>query len=403
MTSLDLTTTNLDFSWQSNDLVTTTTGSDPYLRIVMTVGDALNISLFPGQEHFDGVLYFFNGDNANFDVTTDLPVQTVSPTQYNPFEYFVSIPPPDPAITKIPIAALQATAPVSSASIGIEIGFYGTIAITVVNSADLFTNGDDYVDFRSNLTPSQALAVFRGAIIYADTSTGADTINLPDVANYPDLSWDPNQTFFVANGNDTIYGGDGNNKIGLGAGTDTVNLQGNGASATITGADGNYTLNLGASVSDLGIYKISLGNGTDKINIEGNGTNTTIAGANGNYTISIGATYTDSSKYTTSLGAGDYTVNIQGSGISKITGADGQYSFSYVGTGQDTITISGNDAQTSLFADGGTHNIKLAGGPAIIELIDGAEATITGTGGSGNAVVLDGGTISALSVCPKSS
>jgi hypothetical protein len=131
-------------------------------------------------------------------------------------------------------------------------------------SGTLFTTGADTVDF-NNLTSDQQAAIAGGADLYHGHG-GDDVVTLPSVANYNEslgsaggtLVWNPSQTFYTgsqAGDTYTVNGSDGSYNIALGAGSDTVTINGNGTS------------------------NITVGTGSDTITIEGTGTNTLTVGS----------------------------------------------------------------------------------------------------------------------------
>jgi Ca2+-binding RTX toxin-like protein len=153
--------------------------------------------------------------------------------------------------------------------------------------AGLFTTGADTVDF-TKLQPNQVAAINSGADLYHSLA-GNDTIVLPNVANYQltsTVKFDPTQTFFAGDGNDTITGGDGNYNIALGAGTDSATVNGNGNS-NITAGGGSDTI----TINGTGHSIITPGSGTLNATIGGGGIvelTSTTAPATGSITFAPG-------------------------------------------------------------------------------------------------------------------
>ena len=134
----------------------------------------------------------------------------------------------------------------------------------------LFTTGADGVNFNS-LTSDQISAVNGGADLY-NSLAGNDDVTLPNIAHYQltsTVAWGPSQTFTAGDGNDLITGGDGSYNIALGAGSDTVTINGNGSSK-ITAGTGSDTITITGNGNNI----VRAGTGDDTITINGNGDNT---------------------------------------------------------------------------------------------------------------------------------
>jgi putative Ig domain-containing protein/glycoside hydrolase-like protein/cadherin domain-containing protein/HYR domain-containing protein len=155
--------------------------------------------------------------------------------------------------------------------------YYQQISFPVAPSA-LFTTGAQTVDF-NNLTPSQKIAVSDGADLY-DGQGGSDTVTLPTTNNYNEvidstgdtLNWGLASTFrtgSLAGEHYTVIGYDGNYKVALGAGEDTVNINGNGNS-TITGGNGSGTDTI--TIVGTGNNIVNAGTKSELVSISGGGT-----------------------------------------------------------------------------------------------------------------------------------
>jgi hypothetical protein len=122
-------------------------------------------------------------------------------------------------------------------SLSLQFGVY------VSFPAMLFTTGADPVNF-NNLQPAQQAAIAGGADIYHGFG-GNDVVTLPNVANYKEsvgngatLGWNSAQTFTTGSLVGQAYqvnGGDGSYNIALGAGTDSVRINGSGNSTVAAG------------------------------------------------------------------------------------------------------------------------------------------------------------------------
>jgi hypothetical protein len=145
-------------------------------------------------------------------------------------------------------------------------------------SLSLFTPFQDLVNF-NNLNSTQTQIMESGEDV-SNGGGGGDTVTLPDRAHY-DFAAAGSVGFSFSTGSTTsdarttstgtpiisnrVYGTDGNYNITLGAGTDAVQITGDGAN-TITGGSG------------LGYVTIS-GSGTETINVKGGTQSLTLAGS----------------------------------------------------------------------------------------------------------------------------
>ena len=153
------------------------------------------------------------------------------------------------------------------------------VTITIVGPpAALFTTGADTVNFNSLTTAQQAAIQNNPSSIY-DGLGGDDVVTLPSAANFNEsvgdgdtLNWSSTTPFVTGSrpGNAyTIKGTDGNYDLQLGAGSDTVTIDGDGSS-TIAAGSGDNTI----TITGNGNNTITLGAGDDVATISGTGDNT---------------------------------------------------------------------------------------------------------------------------------
>jgi len=112
----------------------------------------------------------------------------------------------------------------------------GTLSAGAITLPPLFTTGDDVVDF-NNLEAGQVIAIANGADLYHGLG-GTDFVDLPNVANYAAIGWSSSATFYtgsLAGDSYFVTAGDGNYNIQLGAGSDSVTIDGNGDSVITAG------------------------------------------------------------------------------------------------------------------------------------------------------------------------
>jgi probable HAF family extracellular repeat protein len=126
---------------------------------------------------------------------------------------------------------------------------YNSASSYLATPAELFTS----------LMPNQQSAIGSGVDLYNGLG-GNDVVTLPSVANYSEslgssggtLNWDPSQTFSTGSqvgDKYTVRGSDGNYNIALGAGSDTVTINGNGNS-DITAGSGSGTITISGTGSN---------------------------------------------------------------------------------------------------------------------------------------------------------
>ncbi|MGY4414861.1 hypothetical protein ACVWW4_006597 [Bradyrhizobium sp. LB7.1] len=142
----------------------------------------------------------------------------------------------------------------------------------VLLGSDLFTSGAEGVDF-NDLLPVQQVAIAGGADLYHGLG-GSDSVRLPTITNYNvslgnaggTLGWDPTQTFqtgSLVGDHYSVTGSDGSYRIALGAGADTVTINGSGSSIITTGG-GPATIAINGS----GANTINLGTGSANITVD---------------------------------------------------------------------------------------------------------------------------------------
>jgi hypothetical protein len=215
----------------------------------------------------------------------------------------------------------------------------------------LFTSGADTVNF-NNLTSAQQSAIAGGADLYHGLG-GNDVVTLPSVANYNvslgsagrTLNWNPSQTFStgsLAGDTYSVTGSDGSYNVALGAGSDTVTIDGNGKS-NITAGSGSDTI----TINGTGTNSVAAGSGPETLAIAGGGT----LQVNGN--LSVGSA---------TIGANS-TLELNGAA----NGGPITFSLNGVSTSQnETLKIDGATMPTNVikgFTVGDT--IDLAGVPYI--------------------------------------
>jgi hypothetical protein len=195
-------------------------------------------------------------------------------------------------------------------------------ATATIQEVALFTTSADSVDF-NNLTSAQQAAIAGGANVYNGLG-GSDIVTLPSIANYNvslasaggTLNWDPSQTFVTGSqvgNNYTVYGSDGSYKVALGAGSDTVAINGNGSS-TITAGSGSSTIDT-ITINGTGTNTINLGTEAANITLTGSNNNIDFFSANETATLVLPAHFKENISGFTSgdvidlKGQGDLTLS----------------------------------------------------------------------------------------------
>lgn len=223
----------------------------------------------------------------------------------------------------------------------------GFVATPDTNAPELFTSGADTVNFNS-LTTTQQSAVTAGADLY-NALGGGDTITLPN-ANPGDLSvpiagtnktFDFTETFAVGdNIGDTtsVSGNGGSYNIALGAGTDTVQIAG----------DGNNI--------------IDAGSGFDTVAFNGSGSNTIVGNLTGSISIAPGTSFNIKGGELHVAGNFLGTANIGAGSILELQGAEGG-AISFAGGGATLILDQPTQFNGTIYGFGPTDTIDLANVP----------------------------------------
>ncbi len=152
----------------------------------------------------------------------------------------------------------------------------GVLSSGVLALPPLFTTGADVVDF-NNLEAGQALAIANGADLYHGLG-GNDFVDLPDVANYAAIGWNPGATFSTGSLDGDAYfvtAGDGNYNIALGAGSDSVTIDGNGDSTITAGYGAGDIVSEGTGVNTIDLQPAP---GGGAVTLTGPGGVTTVDG-----------------------------------------------------------------------------------------------------------------------------
>jgi Ca2+-binding RTX toxin-like protein len=156
-----------------------------------------------------------------------------------------------------------------------------------------------------------------------------------------------NSTLSLGNGNNTILAQDGNHKITTGSGNDNITL-GAGIS-TISSGDGDDSVTI-ATTQNTNNYTINLGAGNDSLQLNGNGGELArVSSSSGNDQINI-----NNIRSQITLSSGDNTVNLNNSQLS------GESNVINTGAGNDMIAVKSNGSNT-INVGNGTNQITLSG------------------------------------------
>jgi hypothetical protein len=239
-----------------------------------------NVTIFTGSSGSSGETTTQDGAtplgvSINPDGSFEVSWQESDTTTIDPFtgaeftvftDYYESYA-ADGAPTSAAVQIDTGTGTIDANGAGSQSGDIGFVA--AFSGPALFTTGADIVDFNENapdgLTAGQQDSIAAGADIYHGLG-GNDVVTLPSEANYKEsvgggktLGWTDTaaSTFYTgsqAGDTYTVNGSDGSYFIQEGAGTETININGNGSST------------------------ITIGYGTDNVTINGTGANTISAG-----------------------------------------------------------------------------------------------------------------------------
>jgi hypothetical protein len=259
-----------------------------------------------------------------------------------------------------------------------------TLTLSVTGSTlSVILNGTTY-----------AYAVSDTDLVHARTLAGDDTVNVLSTA----LSLPA--TIYLGSGNDTVNLGNGSNTINAiqgplvfdgGAGTDLLNIndQGNTASRsfTVTSTSISRSATASKTYGNLEGITIHAGSGNDTTTIVSTLSTTpvTINGGNGLDTL-VGPNVTNS--WTISSGNGGKVGHVSFTGMENLTGGSGADTFKFSGTGNVTGALSGgggaDQLNFALLTDSG------AGGRAITLNLQ------TGVATRADGLNLIGGTFSGI-------
>ena len=236
---------------------------------------------------------------------------------------------------------------------------------TIVEPQPLFTTGNDTVDF--NLVPTDSY-------VYGtqyDALNGNDSVKLPDSSNYQRLGYDPANTFFAGDGNDTIYSRNLNDIIDGGNGTDTINY---------SLATSGVTVNLGSSLA-----QNTGGAGTDTLinfeNLTGSNFNDTLLGNSGDNVLDGGAG-TDTLNYVTASAGVTVSLALTGAQNTGGAGIDTISNFENLTGSNFNDTLEGNSGNNTLIGGSGTDTLSYANATAGVT-VDMGTAAAQNTIGAG--------------------
>jgi len=156
-----------------------------------------------------------------------------------------------------------------------------------------------------------------------------------------------NSTLNLANGNNTILAQDGNHKITTGSGNDNITI--GAGTSTISSGDGDDNVTI-TTTQNTNNYTINLGAGNDSVQLNGNGGELArVSSSSGNDQINI-----NNIRSQITLSSGDNTVNLNNS---QLSGDNNSIS---TGAGNDTIAVKSNGSNT-INVGNGTNQITLSG------------------------------------------
>ena len=178
-----------------------------------------------------------------------------------------------------------------------------------------------------------------GGSFSVSAGSGDDQVKIQDLAN---------STLSLGNGNNTILAQDGKHVITTGTGNDNVTL-GAGIASNINVGDGNDNVTITKTQANSS-FSVSLGAGNDSLKVNGVGGTIKVSNSSGNDQFNLANINTQ-----ISASAGNNLINLDNSGL---TGDTNSISLA---AGNDQLTVK-SSGQTTIYAGEGTNQINLGGG-----------------------------------------
>ncbi|TXJ01990.1 MAG: calcium-binding protein, partial [Neisseriales bacterium] len=182
-----------------------------------------------------------------------------------------------------------------------------------------------------------------GGSFSVSAGSGDDQVTIQDLAN---------STLSLGNGNNTIMAQDGKHVITTGTGNDNVTL-GAGIASNINVGDGNDNVTITKTQTNSS-FSVSLGAGNDSLKVNGAGGAIKVSNLSGDDTFNLANINTQ-----ISASAGNNLINLDNSGL---TGDTNSISLA---AGNDQLTVK-SSGQTTIYVGEGINQINLGGGGSFI-------------------------------------